>query len=111
VKVAAALLLLAGCGAPVRERPAEKRPPVALAARVPQRSELVCFPCHSQVKFEHGPPFAHALAGHRGAGHCHVCHLGKGHEGREIDVDACVSCHGQRGEELGRLATSDKKSK
>lgn len=94
--------LAAGCnpfsdalGAPPPARPA--------AARVPQRTELVCFPCHSQLKFEKGPPFAHASAAHKAVGHCHSCHMGSGHEPREIDRAACLTCHEERSAALSIL--------
>ncbi len=101
------LLLLAACGAPEVAPPpfaAPHRTEAALAGRLPQRQDLVCFPCHSQLKFEKGPPFAHAASHHRNAGHCHVCHLGQGHEGRPIDKAACLTCHEEGSENLRILS-------
>ena len=95
MRAAALLLLLAACGAPPPQP--EKR---ALVARVPQREELPCFPCHSQVKFEKGPPFPHAKAPHKFAGHCHLCHEGMGHEGKTIDRAACLGCHEEGSPEI-----------
>ncbi|MFL5290369.1 MAG: hypothetical protein ACJ79U_02530, partial [Myxococcales bacterium] len=73
--------------------------------------DLVCFSCHSQAIFEKGPKFAHASAAHGGAGHCHVCHRGAGHEPRAIERSACLTCHGERSPELGILATDDTPSR
>ena len=108
------LALLVACGAPQAGPPpfaaphaselTTARTPAALAARLPQRPDLVCFPCHSQLKFEKGPPFAHAASHHRNAGHCHVCHTGAGHEGRVIDRTACLTCHAEEAEELRILS-------
>ena len=100
-------LLLLGCG---RAQPPPPAGPV-LAATLPPRSGLRCFPCHSQLKFEKGPAFPHALAAHRAAGHCHVCHLGTGHHGREIDGAACLTCHEAGSPQLGRLARHDTTSR
>lgn len=102
--------LLAGCNGAVSDAMAEPAREVRTIHRVPQRSELVCFPCHSQIKFEKGPPFAHASAGHRGAGHCHACHVGKGHEPRQIDREACLTCHEERAAALKILSKSGRKS-
>lgn len=106
------VLALAACDWAPPPTPAEReraRGPVkvALADRVPKRSELVCFPCHSQVVFEKGPPFPHQSIGHRGAGHCHRCHQGSAHEGRTIDRSACLSCHEADSEQLQPPSTSD----
>jgi hypothetical protein len=105
------LLALAACSAPPPPALVEAAPRPSLAARVPKREELVCFPCHSHLKFEKGPPFAHGSTAHRKVGHCHVCHQGKGHEGREIDRTACLTCHGEGSEALRTLARNERKSK
>ena len=107
-RAATLVLLVLGCGgAPSATPPlAAVRPPV-----LPRRSELTCFPCHSQLKFEKGPAFPHALAAHRAAGHCHVCHLGSGHHGRQIDGGACLTCHEAGSPQLARLASRDTTSK
>lgn len=107
---AAAILLAVSCSAPPPSGIVEARPQV-LGARLPQREELVCFPCHSHVKFEKGPRFAHGLPAHRGAGHCHVCHQGQHHEGRAIDRGACLSCHDQKEQAWQALAKVDRKHK
>jgi hypothetical protein len=86
---ALALLACAAPPEPTRTAP----PPAKLADRLPKRTELPCFPCHSQIVFEKGPKFAHASIGHRDAGHCHRCHQGMGHQGRAIDKGACLACH------------------
>ena len=86
---ALALIACASPPEPVRTPP----PPAKLSDRLPKRSELPCFPCHSQIVFEKGPKFAHASVGHRDAGHCHLCHQGMGHKGRAIDTAACLRCH------------------
>lgn len=83
------LFACAGAPEPVRQPPNPK----TVAERLPKRTELPCFPCHSQIVFEKGPKFAHAAVGHRDAGHCHRCHVGMGHHGRDIDKGACLSCH------------------
>lgn len=114
----AALLLaaLAACNASPLEPQAAPRsfPPLSaekgLAARLPKRADLPCFPCHSHVKFEKGP-FPHGSIGHRDAGHCHKCHLGTGHEGHVIDRTACLSCHEEGAEELQLLSRSGTPSK
>ncbi|HET9751457.1 MAG TPA: hypothetical protein VFP52_00785 [Myxococcales bacterium] len=105
------MLLAFACGAPP-EQPA-RAPATAKAAveRLPRRSELPCFPCHSQVVFEKGPNFAHASIGHRNAGHCHLCHMGMGHHGRDIDRSACLSCHPDGPPEPELPGTSDTKDK
>lgn len=97
----------AGAPEPVRPPPAPK----PIAERLPKRSELPCFPCHSQVVFEKGPNFAHASIGHRNAGHCHLCHMGMGHHGRDIDRSACLSCHPDGPPEPELPGTSDTKDK
>ena len=99
---------LAGCpGLPDGPPPqaASKVRKVALADRLPKRSELVCFPCHSQQKFEKGP-FPHKNIAHKNAGHCHTCHMGSAHEGRTIDRTACITCHEEGSEELQLLSKS-----
>ena len=101
---AALALLLLGCGTVPPPSPAAA--PVR-TARLPQRAELACFPCHSQLQFEEGPKFPHALTAHRRAGHCHLCHLGSGHHGREIDRGACLTCHEEGSRPLAHLARSD----
>lgn len=102
------LLFAAACGAPEPPAPfAAPRDPATLAARLPKREDLVCFPCHSQLKFEKGPPFPHAKAAHKMAGHWHVCHQGSHHEGRAIDKTACLTCHEAGSEEVSILAKSD----
>lgn len=96
------LLLMAGCAAP----PPPAAPPrveLLASSRLPKRADLVCFPCHSHVKFEKGPPFPHAPAAHRM--HCHTCHEGGGHHGQEIDRSACLSCHEEGSAELHILAS------
>lgn len=103
--VAATAVLLAACGA---APPPPQGPAPALTARLPARADLPCFPCHSQVKFEKGRRFPHALAAHQRAGHCHLCHLGAGHHGREIDREACLTCHQEGSEPLARHARSDR---
>ena len=108
---AAALLLAAACSAPPPPVAAVERKPQLLAARLPQREELVCFPCHSHVRFEKGPPFAHGLMAHRNAGHCHVCHQGQHHEGRAIDRGACLTCHDEKAQAWQALARVDRKRK
>jgi hypothetical protein len=105
---AAALALAAACGSAPAAQP-RPEPPATRVARLPSRSELVCFPCHSHLKFEKGPPFAHGSAAHRQVGHCHVCHQGTGHEPREIDRGACLACHEAGSEPLGILAADDGK--
>ncbi len=107
---AAALVLAVACSPPPPLAVVEARPQV-LVAHLPEREELVCFPCHSHVRFEKGPPFAHGLSGHRAAGHCHVCHQGQHHEGREIDRDACLTCHGEGSPALQILAMAERKNK
>jgi hypothetical protein len=84
-----------------------------IAARLPQRLQLPCFPCHSTVTFKKGPKFPHDNIGHRDAGHCHRCHVGSmGHGGRQIDRTACLSCHPADAEELQpRAGTSGKTDK
>jgi hypothetical protein len=106
------VLVLAACDWAPPPTPAEvakaKGPvKVALEDRVVKRAELVCFPCHSQVVFEKGPAFPHKSIGHRSAGHCHRCHIGSAHEGRQIDRSACLSCHEADSEELQPPSTSD----
>ena len=111
-RAAAIAIVLAGCGGPLKppgHMPA-MRAPVAVKA-LPQRADLPCFPCHSQLKFEKGPRFPHALSAHRIAGHCHTCHVGAGHHGREIDRTACLSCHEAGSEQLAQLARSDTSGK
>ncbi len=111
-RAALLMLLAAACGAPADPPPAPfvtPRDPATLAAKLPQRQDLVCFPCHSQLKFEKGP-FPHAKAAHKMAGHCHVCHQGSHHEGRAIDQDACLKCHEQGSEELMILSRRDRTS-
>jgi hypothetical protein len=108
IRAAAALLLLlaaAACGPPALPPPPPK-PSVSLASRVPNREDLVCFPCHSLQKFEKGPPFAHGTQAHLAAGHCHACHQGSGHEPREIDPSACLACHKEGSRALGILAAN-----
>jgi hypothetical protein len=108
----AALLLVlatAACDRLPVAQAAQRKPPVT--SRLPHREDLVCFPCHSHVKFEKGPPFAHGVAAHKTAGHCHVCHRGAGHEPREIERSACLTCHDERSRELGILATNDRKNR
>lgn len=107
---AAAILLAIGCSTPPPPAAVEPARPI-LAARLPQREELVCFPCHSLVRFEKGPPFAHAFAAHRGAGHCHLCHQGQHHEGRAIDRGACLSCHDPKAQAWQALARVDRRHK
>ena len=85
------MLAFACAGAPEPARTLPK--PKTVAERLPKRSELPCCPCHSQIVFEKGPKFAHASIGHRDAGHCHRCHVGMGHHGRDIDTTACLTCH------------------
>ena len=104
MRAAALLLAVAACNPPPVAPPAPAQPGPTLASRVPRREDLVCFPCHSQLKFDQGPPFAHALAAHRQAGHCHVCHQGSGHEPREIDQAACLACHRKGARALAILA-------
>jgi hypothetical protein len=83
-----------------------KATPESLAARLPKRLELPCFPCHSTVTFKKGQRFPHDNLGHRDAGHCHRCHVGSmGHGGRSIDKTACLSCHAEDAEELQRVGT------
>lgn len=94
---AALLLALAACGPP--PAPPPRQEPQS-AARLPERADLPCFPCHAQLKFKNGPPFGHATAAHRSAGHCHVCHVGMGHHGNEIDRAACLGCHQEGSKEL-----------
>ncbi len=72
----------------------------APADKLPKRADLSCFPCHSLIKFEKGPPFAHEGPGHRTAGHCHLCHVGSGHEGRAIDRNGCLGCHEEKSDAL-----------
>ena len=110
------LAALAGCGPPpfAQEKP-RVFPPLSagptLAARLPRRAELACFPCHSHVKFDKGP-FPHASIGHKGAGHCHRCHVGiAGHGGRAIEKNACLSCHQEEAEELKILSRSGSPSR
>jgi hypothetical protein len=67
----------------------------AAAGRLPQPTDVACFPCHSTVKFAKGPPFPHASAAHAKAGHCHVCHKGMGHEAKTIERGACLRCHAE----------------
>ena len=111
IRVAALLLSLAACGGPLTP-PGKPAAPRAVAARaLPQRADLPCFPCHSQLKFEKGPRFPHALSAHKHAGHCHTCHVGAGHHGREIDRNACLSCHEEGSGQLGHLARSDTSGK
>ena len=100
---------LAGCPGlpegPKPQPPSAVRKVVAFADRLPKRSELVCFPCHSQQKFEKGP-FPHKNVAHKNAGHCHTCHMGSAHEGRTIDRTACITCHEEGSEELQLLSKS-----
>ena len=107
----AALLLFAAAACSAPPAVVEARPQATLASRLPQREELVCFPCHSHLKFERGPPFAHGSSAHRKAGHCHICHQGKGHEPREIDRSACLSCHDERSQALQILARNERKNR
>ena len=111
-RAALALLVLAvACKPALPVAQAGEPKPRAAASRLLRREDLVCFPCHSHVSFEKGPRFAHASAGHRGAGHCHVCHRGAGHEPRAIERSACLTCHGEQSRELEILATDDRPSK
>jgi hypothetical protein len=106
--LAALGLALAGCpGLPEAPKQAapKARKAVSLTDRLPKRAELVCFPCHSQQKFERGP-FPHKNVAHKGAGHCHTCHMGSAHEGRTIDRTACITCHEEGSEELQLLSKS-----
>jgi hypothetical protein len=104
------MLVAFACGGP--EGPARPPPPAKAAVeRLPRRGDLPCFPCHSQLVFEKGPKFAHASIGHRDAGHCHRCHVGMGHHGRDIDRGACLSCHPDGAPEPELPGTSDKKSR
>lgn len=110
IRAAVLLLAVAACnGMPdaLADPPAQ----VTAASRLPHREELVCFACHSHVKFERGPRFAHGLTGHRKAGHCHVCHQGQGHHGQRIDASACLSCHDEGSKALESLATDDRSSR
>jgi hypothetical protein len=111
VKSAAVMLLAFACGAPPEQPARPAAPAKAAVERLPKRSELPCFPCHSQVVFEKGGKFAHASIGHRDAGHCHLCHLGMGHHGRDIDRTACLSCHPDGAPEPELRETSDTKRK
>ncbi len=108
-----AAVLTAACGAPADPPPAPfvtPRDRAALAARLPQRQDLVCFPCHSQLKFEKGA-FPHKNAAHKNAGHCHLCHVGWHHdEERSIDRSACLTCHEEGSEELQILSRNDRTS-
>ena len=70
-RILALLLAAAACTPPPVPPPAPK-PAATLASRKPKREDLVCFPCHSLLKFEKGPPFPHSLAAHRAA--CLACH-------------------------------------
>ena len=113
--IAAALgLALTGCPGlpegPKPQPPSKVRKAVSLTERLPKRSELACFPCHSQQKFEKGP-FPHKNIAHKNAGHCHTCHMGSAHEGRTIDRTACLTCHEADSEELQLLSKSDTPSK
>jgi len=105
-RILALLLAAAACTPPPAPPPAPK-PAATLASRKPKREDLVCFPCHSLLKFEKGPPFPHTLAAHRAAGHCHTCHQGTGHEPREIDRAACLACHETGSPELTTLAAGE----
>jgi hypothetical protein len=109
---AALMALLSGCpGVPQEpQKPAVKAKPASFEDRLPKRADLPCFPCHSIVKFEKGP-FPHKKAPHKGAGHCHFCHMGSGHEGRSIDRSACLTCHEADSEEIQILSKSDTPSK
>jgi hypothetical protein len=109
VRRAAALALALACGAPPRAP--DPGPQAVATARLPRSDELACFPCHSHLNWQKGPPFPHALAAHRAAGHCHVCHQGMHHEGRAIDRAACLSCHDQGSQELQAFARVERKSK
>jgi hypothetical protein len=101
------MLAFACAGAPEPARTPPK--PRTLAERLPKRSELPCFPCHSQIVFEKGPRFAHASVGHRDAGHCHRCHLGMGHHGRDVDRTACLSCHPDGAKDAESRERSDRR--
>ena len=104
IRASALALLLVACNGPVVVPTAEPANPTVVAtAKVPQRADLPCFPCHSQVKFEQGERFPHKLVAHKG--HCHTCHVWTGHHGREIDRTVCLTCHDER------LARSDKPGK
>lgn len=100
---------LAGCpGLPEganQAPPSKVRKVLSLTDRLPKRSELACFPCHSQQKFEKGA-FPHKQVAHKNAGHCHTCHQGSAHEGRTIDRLACLTCHEEGSEELQLLSKS-----
>ena len=115
--IAAAVL---ACGGPLRpiESPESPAAPAKLAEaalhgtaapvkRLPTPADLPCFPCHSAIKFEKGPPFAHGIEAHRTAGHCHLCHQGEGHhDGKTLDRGACLTCHAEGSKELSILATT-----
>ena len=110
MKRLAFMLLLAACSA-APPPPEPEKPQTAFVGRVPKRDELVCFPCHSHVNFSKGPPFPHDFAPHKSVGHCHVCHQGAHHEGREIDKSICLSCHEGDSAALQEFARVERKSK
>ena len=105
-------LLAAACGGSPPAPREEPRPQaVTVAAKLPRPDDLPCFPCHSLLNFEKGPPFPHARAAHKMVGHCHNCHQGAHHEGREIDKAICLTCHEQDSEALQEFARVERKSK
>jgi hypothetical protein len=106
-RAAAALLLSAACSGPLPRDPPPRAPEPTLAGRLPKREELVCFQCHSLVKFKKGPRFAHALPAHQKAGHCHLCH-GLGHGQDQVAREACLGCHAAGGPELALLPSGDR---
>jgi len=108
------VLLAAACGGPppaALEGPKPKAESAAVAAKLPKPDDLPCFPCHSLLNFEKGPPFPHARAAHKMVGHCHNCHQGAHHEGRAIDKAICLTCHEQDSEALQEFARVERKSK